>query len=56
MLNLSYSHLTGTSPFQVNQKTMKTYICNLVCMTHLLESKLSLDIPNVKRDYMAKLI
>ena len=49
MLNFIYNHLTGSNQYRVNQKTMKTNISNLVCMTHLLESKLSLDIPNVKR-------
>jgi hypothetical protein len=28
---------------------MKTYLSNLVCMTHLWENKLSSDIPNAKR-------
>ena len=56
MLNFTYNHLTGSNPYRVNQKTMKTYISNLVCMTHLLENKLSSDIPNVKRDCKAKLI
>jgi hypothetical protein len=49
MLNFIYNHLIGSTPYRVNQKTMKIYISNLVCMTHLLENKLSSDIPNVKR-------
>jgi len=49
MLNFIYNHLTGSNPYRVIQKTMKIYISNLVCMKHLLENKLSLDIPNVKR-------
>ena len=48
--------MTGSTPYRVNQKTMKTNISNLVYMTHLLENKLSSDIPNVKRDRKAKLI
>ena len=49
MLNFIYNHLTISTPYRVNQKSMKTYISNLVCMTHLWENKLSSDIHNVKR-------
>ena len=49
MLNFIYNHLTSSTPYRVNQKYMKTYISNLVCMTHLWENKLSSDIQNVKR-------
>ena len=49
MLNFIYNQLTGSTPYWVNRKTMQTYISHLVCMTQLWESKLSSDIPNVKR-------
>jgi hypothetical protein len=49
MLNFIYNHLTSSTPYRVNQKSMKTYISNLVCMPHLWENKLSSDIQNVKR-------
>ena len=55
MLNFMYNNLTGPNLYRVNQKTMKTYISNLVWMTHLLENKLSLNIPNVKRDLQGQI-